>query len=134
TVAALPPANFSLTNTVGAAATVTVGWGTSQRAGSETGRGAAQVALVKDAGNNPLPGVTVNFAVTPAGGASATLSGATAVTNAVGLASVTATANATVGGPYTVAATVAALPPANFSLQNTVGAAATLTVASGSGQ
>ena len=47
---------------------------------------------VKDSNGNPVSGITVTFAA-PATGPSATLSSPTAVTNASGVASVTATAN-----------------------------------------
>ena len=53
----------------------------------------------------------------PVTGASATLSSASAVTAADGTASITAIANATVGGPYSVSATAGALT-ANFALTN----------------
>ena len=77
--------------------------------------------------NIPVPGVTVTFAA-PASGASATLSSATAVTNASGVAQVTATANGTAGGPYNVTASVAGVAtPATFALTNTVPAGPVLT-------
>ncbi|MCH8239858.1 MAG: hypothetical protein IIB62_07365 [Proteobacteria bacterium] len=53
-------------------------------------------------GGNPVEGKVVTFAV-PGSGASATLSASSATTNAAGVASVTATANATVGA-YVVTA------------------------------
>jgi hypothetical protein len=73
-----------------------------------------QVTLT-DSNGYPASGVTVQFSV-PAGGASAVLSSATAVTNALGVASVTATANNT-AGRYTVTATAAGLST-SFSLTN----------------
>ena len=73
--------------------------------------------LVSDAAGNSLSGVAVTFAA-PATGASATLSSATATTDAGGHASVTAVANATAGS-YTVTASVAGLTPkASFALTN----------------
>ena len=53
-------------------------------------------ALVVDSSMNPLAGVTVVFSA-PGSGASAALSAATATTDGQGIASVTATANATPG-------------------------------------
>ena len=50
----------------------------------------------------PVAGATVTFTA-PAGGASATLSSATALTNALGVASVIATAN-NIAGSYLVTA------------------------------
>jgi fibronectin-binding autotransporter adhesin len=65
-------------------------------------------------------GATVTYTVTPAGnGATATLSGPTATTNASGVASVTATANGTVGGPYSVTASTPGAASVAFSLTNT---------------
>lgn len=55
----------------------------------------------------------------PATGASAALSAPSAVTNAAGVASVTATANGTPGGPYNVTASAPGLTSVNFSLTNT---------------
>jgi hypothetical protein len=69
----------------------------------------------------PVDGGVVNFAVTPVGGASATLSAATATitaTNAGDVASVTATANATIGR-YIVSATATGALPDGFVLTNT---------------
>ncbi len=65
----------------------------------------------------PVDGGVVSFAVIPSGGASATLSAATA-TIAGGTASVTATANST-NGQYIVAASVALAQTAGFALTNT---------------
>ena len=64
---------------------------------------------------NPIAGITVNFTA-PATGAGATLSAASAVTNSAGVASVTATANSTLGG-YSVIASVGVFS-ATFSLTN----------------
>ncbi len=76
--------------------------------------------LVSDSAGNPLSGVAVTFAA-PATGASATLSSATATTDAGGHASVSAVANATVGS-YTVTASVAGVTPtASFALTNVGG-------------
>jgi hypothetical protein len=75
--------------------------------------------VVEDASGVPLAGVAVSFSVTAASnGASATLSGPSAVSNASGIASVTATANSTVGGAYSIKATYASLTPVSFSLTN----------------
>lgn len=68
--------------------------------------------------NIPLANVPVNFTA-PGGGASASLSASTAVTNSSGIAQINATANA-VAGAYNVSATVTGLSPAQFSLTNTL--------------
>jgi RHS repeat-associated protein len=83
---------------------------------------AAPLAVrVRDAGSNPLPGVSIIFTA-PATGASGTFSGsgsvAQATSNASGVATAPAfTANATVGS-FSVIASVAALN-ASFALTNT---------------
>jgi hypothetical protein len=86
-------------------------------------------ATVRDSSNIPVPGVTVTFTA-PASGASATFSGIntiSAITNGSGVASVSATANATVGS-YAVNATVAGVvTPASFNLTNTAISSVTLT-------
>jgi hypothetical protein len=89
---------------------------------------------LNETGGSPLPGAAVTFTA-PGSGASATFSPVAPTTDASGQAKVTATANATVGGPYTVTATVAGLATtASFSLTNTPGAPASVAVVSGSAQ
>jgi hypothetical protein len=77
-------------------------------------------AVVKDAGSNPISGVSVTFA-SPSSGASGLFGGSTSstvTTNTSGVATaVTLTANGTVGS-YVVTATVTGVPPASFSLTN----------------
>ena len=72
--------------------------------------------LVTDSLANPVSGVTVSFTA-PSPGASATLSAATATTDANGHASVTAVANAT-AGLYTVTASVSGASSDTFDLTN----------------
>ena len=116
------PANFSLTNTAGTAASITATSGTPQSATINTAFAAPLVATVKDTGGNPVAGVTVTFSA-PSTGASGSFAGGvnTAVTNANGVAtSATFTANGTAGS-YTVTATVAGVAtPAKFVLTNLV--------------
>ena len=133
TVASLSVVNFALTNTAGAAATATATAGTPQSAVVSVAFAAPLQVTVKDAGNNPVSGVTVTFAA-PSPGASAVLSSTTATTDPAGIASITAMANATAGGPYNVTATVASLSVVNFALTNTAGAAASVTPTAGTPQ
>ena len=127
-------ANFALTNTPGAPAKITVIGGSPQSVKISTPFANALQVQVLDAGSNPVPGATVTFAA-PGSGASTTLSSTTATTDVNGKASVTATANATAGGPYTVTATVAGVAgAASFALTNTPGAPAKITVIGGSPQ
>lgn len=110
------------------AAAVTVQGAAAQSAQVLAPFAAPLVVRVADAADVALQGITVNFAATPAGnGASAALSSATATTDASGLASITATANA-IGGSYTVQASVSGVAvPATFDLTNTL-ITATLTL------
>ena len=105
---------FNLTNTGTASLTAT--GGTPQATLVGTAFPAALQVTVKDTSGNPISGANVTFAA-PTTGASAVLSAGNAVTNASGVASVTATANGTPGA-YTVTAALGALT-ANFSLTNT---------------
>src|SRR5207245_5574042 len=99
--------------------------------------GAQLQATVKDAFNNPVSGVTVTFAA-PGSGASGTFAGGvnTATTNALGVATAPVfTANGTVGGPYTVTASVSGVAtPANFALTNLAGVAANIVATAGTPQ
>jgi hypothetical protein len=101
--------------------------GTPQSAQVNTPFATALQALVADASNNPLSGLTVTFtaSTSPTNGASATFSGlpsATAVSNSSGIATAPVlTANAQPGS-YTVMATIpAAVAAATFSLSNFLG-------------
>lgn len=86
------------------------------------------VATVTAANGDPVSGVVVNFTVDSNNGATAVLTNASGLTDANGMAQVTATANGVVGGPYTVTATprrepgliadVADLQPVTFNLTN----------------
>ncbi len=110
----------AFTITAGAASTITAIGGTPQSTTVLAPFAVPLQVLVSDAAGNPLSGVTVSFAA-PATGASATLSSATATTDAGGHASVSAVANATVGS-YTVTASVTGVAtPASFALTNTGG-------------
>ena len=125
--AGLTTVNFSLTNTAGAPSSMTANVGaTPQSAAINTAFVTALSVTVKDAGNNPVSGVNVTFTA-PSSGASGLFGNSsittTVATNASGVASAPFTANATLGGPYTVTATSGSLTAVNFSLSNTVGAA-----------
>ena len=91
--------------------------------------------VVNDPSGKPVAGVTVTFTV-PGSGASAVLSSATAVSGANGIASVTATANATAGAYIVVASVAGFSTTVPFGLSNTdftlAGADASVTVKHGS--
>jgi hypothetical protein len=121
------PASFTLTNNPGAASSVSVTSGGGQSATVANAFAAPLVVTVLDAYGNAVPGVSVAFAA-PASGATATLANATVTTGGNGQASDTATAG-TVAGSYAVTASVSGVAtPASFTLRNTPGAAATLSV------
>ncbi len=129
------PANFSLTNTAGAAASMTANAGTTpQSASINTAFANALAVTVKDAGSNPVSGVNVTFTA-PGSGASGKFSNNTSTitvaTNSSGVASAPFTANGTAGGPYTVTAAATGLTTVNFSLTNTAGAASSMTANAG---
>lgn len=119
-----PQASFSLTNTSGAAATITASSGSGQNASIDRVFAAPLVAKVVDSDSNPVSGVTVTFTA-PSSGASGAFQNTgsateTDITNASGIAtSSTFTANGTTGA-YTVTATANSLSPASFSLSNNV--------------
>jgi hypothetical protein len=96
--------------------------------------GNALAVTLKDAGNNPIPGVNVTFTA-PGSGASGKFSNnattITVTTNGSGIASALFTSNATAGA-YTVSATAVNLPTAQLALTNAVGPAASITLGAGS--
>jgi hypothetical protein len=113
--------NFTLS--VAPSPTIAVYSGSSQSANQNTAFASPLVARVLDASGNPLSGINVTFN-SPVSGASATLNGitsysASATTDASGIASVNATANATVGSYTVIAGAPAVAGTANFSLTNT---------------
>jgi sporulation-control protein spo0M len=77
------------------------------------------VQLTEKAFGKPLhdAGLVVTFTAPPTP-PNAKLSAGTATTNASGIASVTATANGTIGGPYSVVASSAGIDSATFQLTN----------------
>jgi len=117
------PANFNLTNTATAPAMIAATGGTPQSAAINTVFALPLQATVKDAGGNPVAGVTVKFTVIPGIRATGTFAGGlavtTAVTNASGAATSTPFTASGVTGSYTVTATAGAVGPASFNLTNT---------------
>jgi hypothetical protein len=112
-------------------ASITPAGGSNQSATVLTAFSNSLSALVKDAAGNPLSGVTVTFTA-PAIGAGATLSSSSAVTNDLGIATATVTANS-VAGIYNVTAAANGFST-TFALTNTAGAPAVIAIAGGSGQ
>jgi Bacterial Ig-like domain (group 3)/Dockerin type I domain len=112
-------ASFNLTNVVGAPASIAVSSGSGQSANTNSAFTNPLVALVDDAGGNPVPSASVTFAGPATGPGVSFTSTNPATTSASGLASVSVSANGTSGGPYNVTATVGSLPTSpGFSLTN----------------
>jgi hypothetical protein len=128
-------AAFSLTNTAGTQAAIAASGGGTQSTAVTTPFAQPLQVTVSDAFGNPVSGVQVAFAaVASPGGASATLSAASATTGADGTAAVSATANAQAGS-YVVNATVAGVgTAATFQLSNTAGAPTSLVTSGGGAQ
>lgn len=129
-------ANLTLTIAAQVPASITATGGTPQSAVVTQPFASRLIATVRDAGNNPVSGVTVTF-VAPATGARGTFAGGvnTATTTAAGVAtSAVFTANGTIGS-YVVSASVAGVAtPANFALTNTVGPPASIVATGGTPQ
>jgi hypothetical protein len=114
------PATFSLINTAAAPAAIDrVGPQGEQSTDVATMFAAPLVVKVSDEFGNPVEGTTVTFA-TPSAGASATLSASEATTDANGLASVTAMANALPGSYVATASVEGIAEPVEFDLTNTL--------------
>ena len=131
----LTTVNFSLSNTAGAPASMVANAGTTpQSATITTAFGTPLAVTIKDAGSNPLSGVSVTFTApgtSPSGIFSNSTNTITATTNSSGIASATFTANAKAGGPYTVTAAASGLTTVNFLLTNVAGAPASMTANAG---
>jgi len=122
-------ATFTATVTPGSASSLAINGGNAQTDTIGSTLGALSV-IVKDAGNNPVPGVTVNWAVTAG---SATRSPVSSITDASGIASDTVTLGTTTGG-VTVQATSGVLTPANFTETVAAGNPTTIVQNGGNGQ
>jgi hypothetical protein len=114
-------AKFSLTNTAGTAASVSVLSGSEQSVSIGKAYAKPLEALVLDSFGNPVGGATVTFTApnTGASGLFGKKSTITAVTNASGIAIASAfTANASTGDFNVIAAVVGVGTPASFDLTN----------------
>ncbi|MFI5182006.1 MAG: hypothetical protein ACHQPI_11480 [Thermoanaerobaculia bacterium] len=123
-VSLTPAVSSTFTIAAAAAVNIVATGGTPQSAPISTQFGQPLQVLVTDTFGNPVVGALVTYGA-PGSGASAGLgNGGSATTDASGHASVTATANGTVGGPYLVSAATGTLEPVTFSLTNLPAAAA----------
>jgi hypothetical protein len=103
---------FTATSSAGAAASLAKNAGDNQSAAAGNAVPIPPSVLVKDANGNPKSGVSVTFAVVSGGGS---ITGATAVTNAAGIAAVGSWTLGNSGGANSLSATVAGLPSVTFT-------------------
>ena len=132
--------NFNLTNTsLPIPASVAIYSGSGQTTNINTVFGQPMRAIVRNAANAPVAGVTVSF-IAPGSGASGLFGlvlGGNGVTDAAGIATAPSFAANGITGTYTVVASVMGLStPANFMMTNGVvaGPPASVSVFAGSGQ
>jgi hypothetical protein len=121
----LPTVQFQATGTVQVATTLTAVSSTSQAAPVGTAVPAPPSVRVADQAGQPMAGVQVTFAVTAGGG---TLTGATATTNAAGVATAGSWTLGSAAGQNTVTATAAGLTPVTFNATGTSGDPCTMSV------
>ena len=103
---------FSATGTVGPAASMTVSAGNNQVAAGGTAVATPPAVLVQDAGGNVKAGVTVTFAVGSGGGS---VTGASATTNASGIATVGSWTLGPNAGANTLVASTTGVPSVTFT-------------------
>lgn len=124
---------FSLTNSAGSAGTITAAAGSGQSANLNAAFGTALQALVKDSAGNPVSGASVTF-LAP-GGASGLFAGGlstvTVITDPNGVATAPIFTANTVAGTYFVTARSPGATPANFTLTNSPGSAASVSATVG---
>ncbi len=125
------PVAFGATAIVGPPTSIIVSAGNGQSATVNTTVATAPAARVADQFGNPIIGATVTFAVTQGGGS---LAGATPVTNASGIATVTSWTLGTTAGANALSATTAGAGSTSFSATGTAGAATSIAVSTGNGQ
>jgi adhesin/invasin len=121
------PITFVATGTAGAAAAIAVNAGNNQRQEPAAAVPAAPSVKVTDAHGNPVAGVAVSFAVASGGG---TITGATATTNASGVAAVGSWTLGPSEGSNTLTATAAGLSGSPVTFTATAGDATPPTVVS----
>jgi hypothetical protein len=137
TATGLTTVNFALTNTVGAPNQMTTNSGTTPQSAQVTKAfGTLLGVTIKDATNNPIPGIAVTFTAPAQTGPCGTFANGTGTTQATtdsnGVATATVfTANTHAGGPYNVTAGANNLTSVNFALTNTAGPATEMTAITG---
>ncbi len=121
-------ASFALTNQAGVAAAVTYSSGTGQNTTINSAFAQPLVAKVTDSYGNLVSGANVTF-TGPSSGPG--ISQNPVVASVAGIASTSVTANGSVGGPYTVTASVGTSSNATFSLTNLTPSPAAISCSAG---
>ena len=129
----LTSATLHATGTADSAQTIAVSTGDSQTATVHANVATGPAVVVRDQYGNPVPGVSVTFAVATGGGAATGLS---QTTNASGVATIGSWQLGTTAGSNTLTATSGTLggSPLTFHATGTAGVAASLAVSSGDSQ
>lgn len=130
TVGQQPPFIFTLTATSAPASQLRVSSGNNQVGPAGSPLAAPIVVIATDAVDNPKAGVPVTFTVASGGGS---VSAATVVTNASGLASVQWTLG-TASGAQTVVATAPGLTAVTFTASGGASTSSSVTIVSGNNQ
>ncbi len=112
TSGSLTGVSFTATSTAGIAASVAKNAGDNQTASAGTSVPVPPSVLVKDPNGNPTGGVSVTFAVASGGGS---ITGATALTNGSGVATVGSWTLGNAAGANSLSATVAGVPAVTFA-------------------
>ncbi|MEW5928542.1 MAG: invasin domain 3-containing protein [Gemmatimonadota bacterium] len=120
----------AITVTPGPAASLAVSAGDGQTATAGSAVATAPSVLVRDVSNNPVPGVSVTFAVASGGGS---VTGGTATTDAGGIVTVGSWTLGTAAGANTLTASSGGLTPATFTATGVAGPAAAISIQSGDG-
>ena len=106
------PVTFTATGIAGTATTIAIFTGNAQTAAKSTAVGVAPSVVVKDQFGNPVAGAIVTFAVASGGGS---ITGANALTNAAGIATIGSWTLGFSAGANSLTATTGALPPVTFT-------------------
>ncbi len=125
------PVVFTATGTAGAPGSVTIVGGNAQTAIAGTPVSIAPSVRVADQHGNPVAGASVTFSVVAGNG---TLTGATVLSNASGIATLGSWTLGPVSGVNTLGATSGSLTPALFTATGVAGAAARIEINAGNNQ
>jgi hypothetical protein len=131
TSGSLTAVSFTATSLAGAAASLAKNAGDNQTAAAGSAVPVPPSVIIKDANGNPTSGVSVTFSVTSGGGS---VTGATAVTNAAGIATVGSWTLGASAGANVLSASSGSLTSVSFSATATAGAAASITKNGGDNQ